>query len=184
MAILTASVDEIMPYLEIDLFALDSCMAKHATTYVYLAQFAAEAAGNLVDARNRVDALKSAKFIQYKSGAADTQLAGTRGISDETAKSLATQDDEVAEANLAVMQARVDETFWAHVMNAMQQRGFLLKEIASQNAQNRTDATRIFKDQTQQELWGAANKRDSVNPEEDTRDMMLQSLEAAMKRRK
>ncbi len=183
MSKLTASVDEILPYLEINLTDLDSCMANHATTYVYLAQFAAEAAGNLVDARNQVDATKSAKFIYYKSGAADEKLAGSRGISDETAKSLSAQDDEVAEANLAVMQARVDDTFWSHVMNAMQQRGFLLKEIASQNAQNRTDATRIFKTQTTQELWGAANKRDAVNPEEDTRDMMLQSLEAAMRRR-
>jgi hypothetical protein len=173
----------VVPYLEINLSNLNEEMAKHATSYVYLAQFAAEAAGVLAETKNQVDNIKASKYIQYKTESQAMRSANTKSITDETAKCLAEQDAETQAAKQDMVQAKIDDTFWSHVMNAMQQRGFLLKELAAQNAQSRTDSTRLFSSQVKGELQGVLHKDGGVNPDRALRNSMMDGMLEALQRR-
>lgn len=141
-------LDFVMPYIRVNPDDLASDMVQHVSSYVYLAQFAAEAVGQSADTKDAVTATKAQKFVEYKLGTAD----GKKYPTDETVKAAVEQDPEVQEARKEASDAKMDEVFWNYVMDAFQQRGFLIKELASQGQQNRTDSSRVFNMETTSNL--------------------------------
>ncbi len=163
VTIMQSDLDFVMPYIRINPDDLGTEMVQHVSSYVYLAQFAAEAAGSAADSKDAVTATKAQKFVEYKMGGATD---GKKYPTDETVKAAVDQDEEVRQARKQASEAKMDEVFWNYVMDAFQQRGFLIKELASMGGQNRTDASRVFNMETKAEL---RNKRLNLERAEEER---------------
>lgn len=167
----------VMPYIRINPDNLPDDMVQHVSSYVYLAQFAAEAAGTAADTKDAVSATKAQKFVEFKLGGMED---GKKFPTDETVKAAVEQDEDVIKAKEDAASARMDEIFWNYVMDAFQQRGFLIKELASMNHQGRNDISRSFNMETRQELqkqrFHSSADDESSRPAQLTRDSMMDVL--------
>ncbi len=185
-SVMEDDLDFVMPYIKINPDNLTDDMVQHVSSYVYLAQFAAEAAGTAADTKDAVSATKAQKFVEFKLGGMED---GKKFPTDETVKAAVEQDEDVIKAKEDAASARMDEIFWNYVMDAFQQRGFLIKELASLNSQGRNDISRSFNMDTRHELE-KQRSRDAREAENDaavrapqlTRDSMLNTMRSAIRK--
>jgi len=121
----------VLPYISIDGGRIESELMNHAAKYAYLAYFIAEAKSRTHSLKNDIDAMKGALFLDAKS---NTQVKMT----DEMSKAMAQQDETLMEMRRELADAEAIEVYWQNIMFAMQQRGFLLKELANRDYRERT----------------------------------------------
>jgi len=154
---LSENANNLRQYIEINLNDLRADLINHAAGYVYLAQYAAAAKGQVTAARNKMEAIRGELFVRHKH----SSLGGSRGPSDETVKAMVSKDLSMQEVRREVALAEMDDAFWTSVMTAMNHRGYFLRELFSSDnrANNIERQYPAYMRNTMTDLVDQANQR-------------------------
>ena len=129
----------VLPFVNIDSSRIEDELTNHASKYAYLAYFVAESQTRSAMLKNDIDALRGALFIEAKSNT-------TLKVTDEMAKAMVQSNADLLELRQNLAECEAVEVYWKNVIDAMQSRGFLLKELANRDMKERLspNATQAF----------------------------------------
>lgn len=163
-------------YLEIDPSNLSEMLVMHGAYFGFLAQYIARACCIVKDLKTELSEIKGRKFLEYQA-----ELQGSKATID-TLKSYVAVDPEVIECTKRLNAAEADEAFFDTVKIAMQQRGFLLKELSAtslseklqQEGSQVTNAE--LRRRVSEEVGAARTPQQQQKLRGTERDMMVQQL--------
>lgn len=130
---LSEDAKQLSGYITIDMLNLEEALVNHAAGYIYLAQHASAARGQLSAIKNKMEAIRGELFYAFKVGGGPDGKA----LTDETVKAMVSKDAQMQQVKQELALAEMDDIYWASVMNAMNQRGFFLRELFTQDTRNR-----------------------------------------------
>lgn len=170
--------EAIAQYLEIDPSRLPDMLVMHGAYFGFLAQYISRACGIVKDLKTELSEIKGRKFLEYQA-----ELQGAKATID-TLKSYVAIDPEVIECTKRLNAAEADEAFFDTVKIAMQQRGFLLKELSATSLSEKLqqDGSQVtnaeLRRRVNEEVGAGRTPQQQQQVRSTERDMMMQQLGA------